>query len=87
MPDTRRCIGSKRFGIEPHETSIEDFPKQPSQKDEATRHRGCPQPADLRAPAAHECMHVGYVASLKLDDRVVPRAYIRSGPISTTLRP
>ena len=30
---TRRCIGSKRFGIEPHEAPVDDFPKQPSQKD------------------------------------------------------
>jgi hypothetical protein len=29
----RRCIGSARFGIEAHDASIEDFPKQPSQKD------------------------------------------------------
>jgi hypothetical protein len=29
----RRCIGSKRFGIEAHEAPIADFPKQPSQKD------------------------------------------------------
>jgi len=30
---TRRCIGSKRFGIEPHEAAVDDFSKQPSQKD------------------------------------------------------
>jgi hypothetical protein len=29
----RRCIGSKRFGIEAHEAPVEDFPRQPSQKD------------------------------------------------------
>ena len=29
----RRCIGSARFGIEPHEVPVEDFPAQPSQKD------------------------------------------------------
>jgi len=36
MPDdatVRRCIGSARFGIEPHDAPVEDFPKQPSQKD------------------------------------------------------
>jgi hypothetical protein len=33
MKEMRRCIGSKKFGIEPHEAPIEDFPKQPSQKD------------------------------------------------------
>jgi hypothetical protein len=35
MADTelRKCIGSKRFGIKPHEAPIADFPKQPSQKD------------------------------------------------------
>lgn len=33
MADMRRCIGSARFGIEPHDASIDDFPKQPSQKD------------------------------------------------------
>jgi hypothetical protein len=32
-PVLRRCIGSKRFGIEPHEAPVEDFPRQPSQKD------------------------------------------------------
>ena len=29
----RRCIGSARYGIEPHEAPVEDFPRQPSQKD------------------------------------------------------
>ena len=29
----RRCNGSTRFEIEPHEAPIDDFPKQPSQKD------------------------------------------------------
>ena len=29
----RRCIGSARFGIERHEAPVEDFPRQPSQKD------------------------------------------------------
>jgi hypothetical protein len=33
MPDARRCIGSARFGIEPHDAPPEDFPSQPSQKD------------------------------------------------------
>jgi len=32
-PTTRRCIGSSRFGIEPHDAPVEDFPAQPSQKD------------------------------------------------------
>ena len=29
----RRCTGSTRFGIEPHEAPTADFPKQPSRKD------------------------------------------------------
>ena len=29
----RKCVGSTRFGIEPHEAPTSDFPKQPSQKD------------------------------------------------------
>lgn len=29
----RRCIGSARYGIAPHEAPIEDFPRQPSQRD------------------------------------------------------
>ena len=33
MADLRECIGSKRYGIEPHEAPIADFPTQPSQKD------------------------------------------------------
>jgi len=33
MADMRKCIGSTRFGIEPHEAPVEDFPVQPSQKD------------------------------------------------------
>jgi hypothetical protein len=33
MAEMRRCIGSERFGIESHEAPIEDFPKQPSQRD------------------------------------------------------
>ena len=31
--EQRRCIGSAKFGIEPHEAPVADFPKQPSQKD------------------------------------------------------
>jgi len=31
--ELRRCTGSARSGIEPHEAPVEDFPKQPSQKD------------------------------------------------------
>jgi hypothetical protein len=30
---TRRCIGSSRFGIEAHDADARDFPVQPSQKD------------------------------------------------------
>lgn len=33
MTDTRRCMGSAKFGIEAHEASVADFPVQPSQKD------------------------------------------------------
>ena len=33
MAELRKCIGSKRFGIEPHEAPVPDFPSQPSQKD------------------------------------------------------
>jgi hypothetical protein len=33
MADMRRCIGSAKFGIEPHEAPVDDFPAQPSQKD------------------------------------------------------
>jgi hypothetical protein len=33
MANLRRCIGSARFGIEAHDASPEDFPRQPSQKD------------------------------------------------------
>jgi hypothetical protein len=29
----RRCSGSARFGIEPHEAPTAEFPKQPSRKD------------------------------------------------------
>ena len=29
----RRCTGSARFGIEPHEAPVSEFPKQPSRKD------------------------------------------------------
>ena len=29
----RRCAGSARFGMEPHEAPTSDFPKQPSRKD------------------------------------------------------
>jgi hypothetical protein len=32
-PTLRKCIDSSRFGIESHDAPIEDFPKQPSQKD------------------------------------------------------
>ena len=31
--ETRRCIGSSRFGIEAHGADARDFPVQPSQKD------------------------------------------------------
>lgn len=33
MAEMRRCAGSVKFGIEPHEAPVEDFPKQASQKD------------------------------------------------------
>jgi hypothetical protein len=33
MAVMRQCIGSKTFGIEPHDAPIEDFPVQPSRKD------------------------------------------------------
>ncbi len=33
MADLRKCIGSARFGIEPHDAPPEEFPVQPSQKD------------------------------------------------------
>jgi len=29
----RTCTGSARFGIEPHEVPVTEFPKQPSRKD------------------------------------------------------
>ena len=29
----RRCKGSARFGFEPHEAPVSEFPKQPSRKD------------------------------------------------------
>jgi hypothetical protein len=31
--ELRRCTGSARFGIEPHEAPVTEFPKQPSRKD------------------------------------------------------
>ena len=31
--ELRRCKGSARFGIEPHEAPVSEFPKQPSRKD------------------------------------------------------
>ena len=31
--ELRRCKGSARFGIEPNEVPVSDFPKQPSRKD------------------------------------------------------
>lgn len=33
MAEMRKCIGSAKFGIEAHEAPVEEFPKQPSQKD------------------------------------------------------
>ncbi len=36
-PILRKCIGSARFGIEPHEAPVGDFSKQPSQKDGLSR--------------------------------------------------
>ncbi len=31
--ELRRCKGSTRFGIKPHEAAVSEFPKQPSRKD------------------------------------------------------
>jgi hypothetical protein len=31
--ELRRCTGSARFGTEPHEAPLSEFPKQPSRKD------------------------------------------------------
>ena len=33
LTELRRCHGSARFGIEPHEAPASTFPKQPSRKD------------------------------------------------------
>ena len=33
VTELRRCHGSARFGIEPHEAPVSTFPKQPSRKD------------------------------------------------------
>ncbi len=33
MVEMRKCIGSARFSIEPHEAPVSDFPRQPSQPD------------------------------------------------------
>ena len=33
MDDTRKCIGSAKFGIEAHDAPVADFPAQPSQRD------------------------------------------------------
>jgi hypothetical protein len=33
VTELRRCKGSARFGIEPHEVPVSTFPKQPSRKD------------------------------------------------------
>jgi len=33
MAELRRCIGSAKFGIAAHDAPVDDFPKQPSQKD------------------------------------------------------
>lgn len=33
MAEMRRCIGSTKFAIVAHDAPIDDFPKQPSQKD------------------------------------------------------
>jgi len=33
MAELRKCIGSGKFGIEPHEAPVTEFPAQPSQKD------------------------------------------------------
>ena len=33
VTEMRRCHGSARFGIEPHEAPVGTFPKQPSRKD------------------------------------------------------
>ncbi len=32
VTELRRCTGSQRFGIEPHEAPVSTFPKQPSRK-------------------------------------------------------
>ena len=37
MAELRTCIGSARFGIEPHEAPVADFPVQPSQRDRLGR--------------------------------------------------
>jgi len=33
LTEVRRCHGSARFGIEPHEAPVSTFPRQPSRKD------------------------------------------------------
>src|ERR687898_444471 len=66
MADIRKCIGSTRFGIEPHEAPVEDFPAQPSQKDGLGRMckthwnqytAGLARDAKARKAAADEAAH------------------------------
>ena len=37
MAEVRRCVGSTRFGIEPHNAPVGEFSAQPSQKDGLSR--------------------------------------------------
>ena len=37
MAELRHCVGSARFGIEPHDAPVGEFSAQPSQKDGLSR--------------------------------------------------
>jgi hypothetical protein len=72
----RRCIGSKRFGIEAHEAPVGDFPRQPSQKDGIGRmcktHWNAYTAGLARDAKAHKAAEAGDATAVTEDESASP---------------
>ena len=72
----RRCIGSARYGIEPHDAPVEEFPKQPSQRDGLGRmcrtHWNQYTAGLARDAKARKAAATGHVATMEVTDQDAP---------------
>src|SRR5687768_11149183 len=74
---TRRCIGSERFGIQPHEAPVKAFPRQPSQPDGLGRMCAEHWKAYVKGLAAHRKTRA---AAGEPAAKAEPKATTKPGP-------